>query len=494
MVIRKTWQIARKELLSSFRQRNLLLIMFLTPVVLVTIMGLAFSGIAADEPSAIFTDIPIAVVNLDTGSAPTAQLPPTWMASLVELPFAPTDGQSVRLGDQLAAILLAQPITATTGSSEFSAEDCPLAAPSATASPTATMSLESLFAGTLLTNEAQAIDGVANGQYAAAVIIAPEFSRALIPTFSAADVAADTTTSAVQVIANEGTPIAATIVRAVVEGIVGQFEQASISFSALSRVGAELLDPTSTIHAPWLLDAISGADPTSLQPLLACLFRPDVHNLQLVQQPLDPVQERNLFSQFMVILGGSQAVFFALFTGIFGINSIYEDRIQGTLQRLIVTPTPRSAILFGRLLGNLGLVTAQLLILLLAFTLIASLVERRLLFIWGDYPLALLLVVVGLSLFTTSFGALIVGLARSSEQVQVVGPILSLILGAFGGSFGSWMPPHVARFSPTWWGVDALGKLAANEPTIGPHLVVLFGTGLLFACVGTILFRRRMEL
>src|SRR5690606_32621755 len=179
-------------------------------------------------------------------------------------------------------------------------------------------------------------------------------------------------------------------------------------------------------------------------------------------------------SQFMVILGGSQAVFFALFTGIFGINSIYEDRIQGTLQRLIVTPTPRSAILFGRLLGNLGLVTAQLLILLLAFTLIASLVERRLLFIWGDYPLALLLTVLGLSLFTTSFGTLIVGLARSSEQVQVVGPILSLILGAFGGSFGSWMPPHVARFSPTWWGVDALGKLAANEPTIGPHLVVLF--------------------
>lgn len=493
MVIRKTWLIARKEIISSFRQRNLLLVMFLTPLVLVTIMGLAFSSIASDDASAVFADIPIAVVNLDTGVTPTAQLPPTWTATLAELPLDSAGGQRFRLGDQLAAILLAQPITTTAGSGESFAGVCPFAAPTAAESPVTFASLDALFATTPLTDPAQAMNGVADGRYAAAVIIAAEFSRAFIPTFSASGAPTYTTTSAVQVIANEGTPIAASIVRAVVEGIVGQFEQTSISFSALSGVGTELLDPASALHAPWLLDAITAADVTAWQPL-ACLFQPDVHSLQLAQQPLDPVQERDPFSALMVILGGSQAVFFALFTGVFGINSIYEDRIQGTLQRLIVTPTPRSAILFGRLLGNLGLVAAQLLLLLLAFTAIASLVERELLFIWGDYPLALLLTVLGLSLFTTSFGVLIVGLARSSEQVQLIGPILSLILGAFGGTFGPWIPPQMARFAPTWWGVDALGKLAANDPTIGLNLMVLFGVGLLFAAAGTVLFRRRMAL
>jgi ABC-2 type transport system permease protein len=196
----------------------------------------------------------------------------------------------------------------------------------------------------------------------------------------------------------------------------------------------------------------------------------------------------------MVILGGSQAVFFALFTGVFGINAIYEDRRQGTLQRVLVSPTPSSHVLAGRLLGNLLIVMTQLLVLLFSFTMIATLVEGQLTLIWGTNPLALLLVVFGLSLFTTGMGALIVGLAQTSEQVQLIGPLVTLFLGALGGIFGSFLPASFAQFSPTWWGIEAMRKLASNEVDIGLHLLVLFSAGILLAGLGTFFFRRRMGL
>jgi ABC-2 type transport system permease protein len=196
----------------------------------------------------------------------------------------------------------------------------------------------------------------------------------------------------------------------------------------------------------------------------------------------------------MVALGGSQAVFFALFTGVFGINSIYEDRRQGTLQRVLASPTSSRHVLLGRLLGNLVIVMSQLLILLLAFTTIASIVEGQPTFIWGTNLPALLLIVLGLSLFTTGLGVLIVGLAASSEQVQLIGPLITLVLGALGGIFGTVVPANFGRFSPTWWGIDALGKLASNEIDIGLNLLVLFAVGALFAGLGTFFFRRRMEL
>ena len=114
--------------------------------------------------------------------------------------------------------------------------------------------------------------------------------------------------------------------------------------------------------------------------------------------------------------------------------------------------------------------------------------------IWGTNVPALLLVIAGLSLFPTGLGVLIVGLAASSEQVQLFGPLITLLLGALGGIFGNLVPRDIAQFSPTWWGIDAMRKLSAGEGDIALHLLVLFGVGLLFALVGTFFFRRRMRL
>ncbi len=493
--MRKIWIIARKELISTLRQRNLVLIMFLSPLVLSTILGLAFGGVGSDTPE--FAEIRVAVVNQDKGVEVSNQV------TAADLGLG---NFSLNLGNQLAAILLSQPLTSTTvvsdsnGTFNLSNLSCSLLP--ATESPAteedasaSSGSLDDLFDAVALTDPALARVGVTEGEYAAVVIIPPDFSNHLVPEFGVEGAGEFTGTSAVEVFANNGTPISAGIVRSVVEGIVGRFERSNVALNALTltlldRVGS---DSSVSLEADLLLDALQTGDASILEPL-GCLMMPGSSNIQIRQQPLDDVQAGSPFALLMVVIGGAQAVFFALFTGVFGINSIYEDRIQGTLQRLLVSPTPSSSILAGRLLGNLLIVMTQLLVLLFSLTVITSLVEWEWTFIWGTNIPAFLLVVLGLSVFATSLGALIVGLARTSEQVQLIGPLITILLAALSGAFGFALPRQVAQLSPLWWGLDAMRKLAANESDIGLHLAVLFAIGLLFATAGTFFFRRRIGL
>jgi ABC-type multidrug transport system permease subunit len=534
--------IARKELLSAFSQRNLLFIMFLSPIVLVAIMGLAFGGLGGVSDVPDFAAIHIAVVNQDQGFHLQQQLPVSASQASLSATQIEIGGQklnvgelllqnpnlglqgndfaggnfSINFGNQLAAILLSQPISAGTMISGINGIDlkaltCPLLPDDAQGEDAFTGSLADLLEAEVVNEPAAARAAVVSGEYAAAVIIPPDFSNQLAPDFgfnvtgtlSATDVT--TASGAVEVIANNATPISGNIVRAVVESITGQFERINVALSALAQttiedlqkidlaqIDAGQLDP-SLFNLGLISKTLQNIDASVLSPL-GCLLLPGANNIQIEQQPLDETQEHSAFSALMVTLGGAQAVFFALFTGVFGLNSVYEDRRQGTFQRVLASPTTSSQALFGRLLGNLVLVFCQLSILLLAFTTITSLVERQLIFVWGTNLPALLLLILGLSLFTTSMGALIVGLAASPEQVQIIGPLITLALGALGGTFGSFVPPSLSRFSPTWWGLNAMHKLSVRDTDIGMNLLVLFGVGILLALMGTYFFRRRLDL
>src|SRR5438045_92186 len=58
------WAIARKDIYAVFTNRSLLLIMFATPLMLSTIIGLAFSGLGSGNLS----ETNLAIVNQDAGA------------------------------------------------------------------------------------------------------------------------------------------------------------------------------------------------------------------------------------------------------------------------------------------------------------------------------------------------------------------------------------------------------------------------------------------
>ena len=190
----------------------------------------------------------------------------------------------------------------------------------------------------------------------------------------------------------------------------------------------------------------------------------------------------------------NQAVFFALFTGAFGILGIYQERKQWTLQRMLVSPTSRTSVLSGFLTGNVVVVWAQLALLMLFLTLISSAILRQLTFIWGSNWFLLLLLTVIVSICVSGLGVLIVGIARTPEQVNVFAPVINIFLGALGGAFGFQLPPILASLSLITWATDAYQKLAEGQTNIWLNLGVLALQGALFFGVGLWLFRRRVDL
>src|ERR1041384_8317967 len=62
----KIWTIAWKDVSTTFRDRNLVLVMLAAPLAVATIIALAFGGLAGGDVP--IKDIPVAIVNLDKGA------------------------------------------------------------------------------------------------------------------------------------------------------------------------------------------------------------------------------------------------------------------------------------------------------------------------------------------------------------------------------------------------------------------------------------------
>jgi len=265
--------IAWKELYVTFRDRNSILIMFLTPIVLSTIMGLAFGGLAGDSNSSAFSDIPIAIVNLDEGFNLADQLDVAdsdgEIPSLNDLEVE-IGGETINVGEQLQLNPRLNMTTAdlSAANAAFNFGDQP-------------GSLDDLFAAVELNDVDLARVGVDDGTYVAAVIIPPDFSSQLMPNIGD-ETENIPSTSAVEVYGNQGQQISTSIVRAVVEGIVNQLVRISVALDSVLNTSintvlenlnlSTLEDIDLSALDPALITAgIENLDASILEPL-ACLI------------------------------------------------------------------------------------------------------------------------------------------------------------------------------------------------------------------------------
>lgn len=150
-------------------------------------------------------------------------------------------------------------------------------------------------------------------------------------------------------------------------------------------------------------------------------------------------------------------VMIVLFTSIFTMMSVIEDRKEGFLLSVMVAPVPRSAIVLGKVLGGTTLAAIQGLI-FLAF---APFVGVHL-----DLP-AFLLVVLTVFLVSFALTALGFAIAWPMDSTQAFHAIINLFLiplwllsGALfplGGASG-WLRV-LMRINPLTYGVEALRDL-----------------------------------
>lgn len=465
-MLSKIWTIAWKEIYTTFTDRNLVLIMIASPLALSTIVGLAFGGLGGDDLQ--IAEIPIAVVNQDTGGELGVSYGDVYVDLLVP-------GESSG-GVDLPACELFEPDSTSPSSLNLSdfikaevfdadrAEDL-----------IAEGKIEVTDFGPVSVEQA-ARAAVERGIYTAVIIIPPDFTTKIsyIPILHP-----EIESAGVMIYANRGSPISSGIVRSITEGITNQIATGNITIAA-------------TFHA---LEASPEGIAGSLDfaSAFSCAFAPISNTITLDPQTVEGEQRGSIASQILVWVGSAQAMFFALFTAQFGVLGMHNEKREGTLQRLVISPTPRSHILAGKLIGVFLTVIVQMVILLAALTMVGSLLQGQVALIWGENWLLILALVLAAALAVSGFGMLIAGIVRSPEQGQIVGPITNMAMAVLGGAFGFTLPKVAAVFSLVFWGREAFQKLAAGQSDIGVNLAVLAVQGIVMYVLGVVIFNRRFE-
>jgi ABC-2 type transport system permease protein len=174
------------------------------------------------------------------------------------------------------------------------------------------------------------------------------------------------------------------------------------------------------------------------------------------------------------------ALMFLMYTVSYGGRSILAERSQGTLPRLMISPTHTAQVLGGKVLGIFFTGVAQVGILILASSIFFQVQ-------WGD-PLGVAVLILAAVFGASGWGMLITALARTPAQVGSTGSAIMLIFGILGGSFINLeqFPPlmqTISKITPNAWGLDGFTTLA-----LGGNLKNLAGPITALLIMGTVLF------
>jgi len=311
---------------------------------------------------------------------------------------------------------------------------------------------------------------------AAAVIIPEGFTRSIIPaegtTFSQNNM--DPEPLKIEVYANPTRPTSAGVVKAIVDEFISRVEEGRTSgmTSITQLIQDGLLNPQNATSEAQKL--FQNAD-QSESP--AITLKTDKEGAAAVQFDI------------LAYMAPGMALLFLMYTVSYGGRSILAERLQGTLPRLLVSPTSTSAVLGGKVLGIFLTGVAQVGILILASSIFFGVK-------WGD-PRGLFLLILAVAFGATGWSMLITALARSPGQVASVGSALMLIFGILGGSFISLdqLPAYVrtlSKITPNAWGLDGFTTLALGGtlPNLMQPITALLIMGAVLFGIAVMLFNR----
>jgi len=183
------------------------------------------------------------------------------------------------------------------------------------------------------------------------------------------------------------------------------------------------------------------------------------------------------------------ALMFLMYTVSYGGRSILTERSQGTLPRLMISPTHTAQVLGGKVLGIFFMGVAQVGILILASSVFFQVK-------WGDV-LGVVVLILAAVFGAAGWGMLITAFARTPAQVGSTGSAVMLIFGIMGGSFISLeqFPPFmqtISRITPNAWGLDGFTTLALGGTlqNLAEPITALLIMGTVLFGIAVVLFNR----
>lgn len=343
--------------------------------------------------------------------------------------------------------------------------------------------LADLVSPTPVSDPAEARRMVDANQANAAVIIPAGFSLSIIPTQNAAASTGQTAlaNAVVQIglYTNPTTPTGAGIIKTIVDQFVSQVE--------IGRVNG-LVSVTGLIQG----GLVSVQDAAKVGAEIGARQSAAAASLDATAITLKNVTTSGKAVQFdaLAYMAPGMALMFLMYTVSNGGRTLLTERTQGTLPRLLVSPTSSAQVLGGKVFGIYLTGVAQMLILMGGCTLLFHLS-------WGD-PLGVVVLILAAVAGAIGWGMLITSLARTPGQVAAIGSAIMLTFGMLGGSFisTSAMPGWfqvISKITPNAWGLDGftvLGMGGGLGDILTPILALLAMGAILFSAAVVIINRR----
>ncbi len=193
------------------------------------------------------------------------------------------------------------------------------------------------------------------------------------------------------------------------------------------------------------------------------------------------------------------AIFFLTFTMAGGAGSIIDEQDNGTLQRMLSSPTTRTTILSGKLGGTYLNGVLQVAVLIIATALLAPLLGSKL-SVWGSNLPGIALITLSAVAAAVGLGTLIAGVARTAQQADVLSNALLIVSGIAGGAFfniASMGPffQSISKLTLNYWATNAYSTLAqtGDLTSVLPNIGALLLMFVIFFGVGLALFNRRLS-
>ena len=188
---------------------------------------------------------------------------------------------------------------------------------------------------------------------------------------------------------------------------------------------------------------------------------------------------------------GGVALMFLLFTLTASANSLFEEKSEGTLNRLLCMPVKRSHILWSKYIYAMILGTFQLLVLFSFGWLIFGLD------IFSNF-LNLLFVIIAAAAAAVSFGMVITSFAKNINQASGLSTLLILVMSAIGGAWfpifllPDWMQ-SIAKGTLTYWAIEAFVQVLwrnADFSAIALNILILLSIAFIINFYSLIRFRK----
>jgi ABC-2 type transport system permease protein len=338
-------------------------------------------------------------------------------------------------------------------------------------------SLKDLLAVADYSSEAAARQAILDKQISVALVIPRDFSASVFQSDGHANLA---------IIHDPASSLAPAIVHSIVgqfvDGLSGSRIAVDVAASRLEKDGLNAdVAVTSQVSLAYLDWAIANL-PRSNGAL------PFVE----LQAPAASAQGKTTIQAIAGVIMAGMIVYFVFYTGALNAQSIIVEQDEQTLARLAATPTSPGAILIGKVMGSMILVSVQIVVLMLLSKLMFKID-------WGDLWKTGLVSLV-LVFLASGFGIFLMSFVRNSRQTGIVlGGVLTL-LGMFGGLFTGGFQNLPKGFeiatllTPHGWAFRAfkiaLGDLSGN---LAVPLLVMAAIGVVSMVIGILLFRRRFN-